>query len=78
MLPATTRLRYVKAKSPDILTKFCDGLGKRIEIKCVVKDGAYWVMWFVPDDKLGDVKSGELVLAKQKDREVIGYLTKKA
>jgi hypothetical protein len=35
-------------------------------------------MWFVPDDKLGDVKSGELVLAKQKDREVIGYLTKKA
>lgn len=78
MLPTTTRLRYVKAKSPDVLTRFCDDLGKRIEVKAVLKDGAYWVMWFVPDDKLSDVKSGELVLVKQKDREVIGYLTKKA
>jgi len=60
MLPQTTRLRWVKAKKPETLQAFCDKLGKRIEIKTVVKDGSYWFMWFVPDDKKGDVPSGTL------------------
>ena len=60
MLPQTTRLRWVKAKKPETIQAFCDKLGKRIEIKSIVKDGDFWFMWFVPDDKRSDVKSGQL------------------
>lgn len=74
MLPSTTRLRYVQAASPDDITKFCDLLGKRIEIKAVLKDGPNWVLWFVPDDKGGDMKSGKIKIVTQKGREVIGYV----
>lgn len=60
MLPRTTRLRFIKAKRPETLQAFCDKLDKRIEIKTIVKDGDYWVMWFIPDDKRSDVSSGTL------------------
>lgn len=60
MLPTTTRLRWVKSKKPETIQSFCDKLGKRIEIKSLVKDGDFWVMWFIPDDKRSDVKSGQL------------------
>ena len=39
---------------------FCDKLDKRIEIKSIVKDGEFWVLWFIPDDKRNDVRSGIL------------------
>ncbi len=60
MLPKTTRLRWVKAKKPETLQAFCDKLDKRIEIKSIVKDGDFWFLWFVPDDKRTDVPSGTL------------------
>lgn len=76
-LPATTRLRYVKAKSPDVLTEFCDNLVGRIEIKTLHKDGAYWFLWFVPDDKGRDIRSGEVVITTQNNKKVIGYVIRK-
>lgn len=60
MLPRTTRLRWVKAKKPETLQAFCDKLDKRIEIKNIVKDGEFWFLWFVPDDKRSDIQSGQL------------------
>lgn len=60
MLPNTTRLRFVKAKKPETIQAFCDNLDKRIEIKSIVKDGDFWVLWFIPDDKRNDVRSGTL------------------
>jgi len=60
MVPQTTRLRWVSAKKPETLQKYCDTLGKRIEIKAIVKDGGLWFLWFVPDDKRADVKSGQI------------------
>ena len=73
-LPATTRLRYVRARTPEVLTKFCDALSGRIEIKHIVKDGAHWFLWFVPDDKGRDIQSGEIVIVKQNNKELIGYV----
>jgi hypothetical protein len=52
----------MKAKTPDLLQKFCDGLGVRIQIYQVVwnpTDKA-WYLWFVPDDKGQDIPSGEI------------------
>ena len=60
MLPQTTRLRWVSAKNPRTIEAFCDKLGKRIEIKSIVKDGGFWFLWFVPDDKRSDIQSGQL------------------
>jgi len=60
VLPQTTRLRFVSAKKPETLQKFCDNVGKRIEIKAIVKDGGLWFLWFVPDDKRGDIPSGQI------------------
>jgi hypothetical protein len=74
MLPQTTRLRYIKAKSPDDVTKFCDLLSKRIEVKTVYAEGGYVFLWFVPDDKLSDVPSGEIKIIKQGAKELIGYV----
>lgn len=74
MLPMTTRLRYVKAKDPLTLVKFCDNLSKRIEIKDIVYSSPYWFLWFVPDDKSSDVRSGEIVIASSKGKEAIGYV----
>lgn len=74
-LPMTTRLRYVKAKEASTLTLFCDTLGARIEIKSIVKDGTYWVLWFIPDDKGRDVKSGEIKIGQNaKGQKAIGYV----
>lgn len=60
MLPSTTRLRFVSAKGPEVIQAFCDNLGVRIQIYSVVWTGKEWVMWFVPDDKGRDIKSGKL------------------
>lgn len=60
MLPKTTRLRWVSAKKPETLQAFCDTLDKRVEVKNVVYANGLWFLWFVPDDKRGDVKSGRL------------------
>lgn len=60
MLPKTTRLRWVSAKKPETIQAFCDSLGKRIEIKTITASGGLWFLWFVPDDKTADVKSGRL------------------
>lgn len=74
MLPPTTRLRYVKTKSPDAITKFCDLLSKRIEIKTVYAEGGFIYLWFVPDDKGSDIRSGEIRVIKQNNKELIGYV----
>lgn len=60
MLPKTTRLRWVSAKKPETIQAFCDTLDKRVEVKNVVYANGLWFLWFVPDDKRGDVKSGRL------------------
>lgn len=60
MLPSTTRLRWVSAKRPETIQAFCDSIGKRIEIKAIVLSGGLWFLWFIPDDKKGDIKSGRL------------------
>lgn len=60
MLPQTTRLRWVSAKKPEAIQAFCDKLGKRIEIKQIVHSEGLWFLWFVPDDKRADIRSGRL------------------
>lgn len=60
MLPQSTRLRWVSAKAPETLEKFCNALGKRIEIKSINRVGSEWFLWFVPDDKKSDIKSGKI------------------
>lgn len=60
MLPSTTRLRWVKAKKPETIQAFCDKLGKRIEVKTLSHVEGFWFMWFIPDDKKSDIKSGTL------------------
>jgi hypothetical protein len=74
MLPQTTRLRYIKAKNPDDVTKFCDLLSKRIEVKTVYAEGSYVFLWFVPDDKGQDLPSGEIKIIKQGAKELIAYV----
>lgn len=69
MLPSTTRLRWVSAKEPRAIEAFCDGLGKRIEIKSVVWNGTEWVLWFVPDDRGSDVKSGPIKLKTKPEKK---------
>lgn len=77
MLPTTTRLRYVKAKSADVIEFFCDQLGKRIEIKAIHKDGSFWFLWFVPDDSKSDERSGEIQIGKNaRGQKAIGYVRK--
>jgi len=74
-LPLTTRLRYVKTKDPKVLTLFCDYLGDRIEIKNIQKDGSYWFMWFIPNDKGSDIKSGEIKIGtNSKGQKAVGYV----
>ena len=60
MFPKNTRLRWVKAKKPETIQAFCDKLDKRIEIKNIIKDDGFWFLWFIPDDKRGDIRSGQL------------------
>jgi hypothetical protein len=62
MLPRNTRLRFVSAKSPETIQKFCDSLGRRIQIYSLVWEtkNQKWFLWFVPDDKGADIKSGHL------------------
>lgn len=65
MLPQTTRLRYVSSKKPESIQKFCDTLGKRIQIYSVQWTGTEWFLWFVPDDTKADIASGKLKDGKQ-------------
>ncbi len=67
MLPRTTRLRWVSAKKPETIQAFCDALDKRIEIKSIVQSGGLWFLWFVPDDKRADIKSGRLKEVKNEN-----------
>jgi hypothetical protein len=60
MLPKTTRLRWVSSPDKNLLVKFCDTLGRRIEIYEIVWDGKEWILWFVPDDRGADITSGKL------------------
>lgn len=62
MVPRTTRLRWVSAVDPKAIETFCEALGSRIEIKEMVWDGSRWFLWFVPDDRGADVKSGPITL----------------
>lgn len=66
MLPKTTRLRWVSSKDKNMIVKYCDTLGKRVEIYEIVFDGSEWVLWFVPDDKGADLPSGKLSPNKKK------------
>lgn len=59
-LPTTTRLRWVSAKSPKTIENFCNNLDMRIEVKQLVFANGLWFLWFIPDDKRSDVKSGRL------------------
>ena len=57
----STRLRYAKAKDPEALVKWVNGLGFRIEIKgAPVKDGKFWFLWFIlpesPQIKMNNVE----------------------
>ena len=48
----STRLRYIKASSLDVLSSAVDGLPFKVEIKGnPVKDGRAWVIWFVIPDE---------------------------
>lgn len=60
IFPNTTRLRFISAKKPEALVKFCDSVGKRIEIKQIIFDGSRWFLWFIPDDRKTDIPSGHL------------------
>lgn len=52
----------MKAKKPELLQKFCDGLGSRIQVYSIVWQAQEksWYLWFVPDDKGADIPSGEI------------------
>jgi hypothetical protein len=62
MKPATTRLRYVSAKRPELLVLFLSRLGFRVQIYgSPVWDGKRWFLWFVPPDDIAiDIKSVDL------------------
>lgn len=60
MVPRYTRLRWVSAKNPETIERFCEALGKRIQIYSITYAGGSWVLWFVPDDRGIDIKSGKL------------------
>jgi hypothetical protein len=54
----TTRLRYVAANSPDVLTLLLDRLPCKVEIKgAPVFDGNRWLVWFVIPDILPEFKN---------------------
>ena len=60
-IPTTTRLRFVTAKTPELIVMFLDRLGRRVQIYgAPVFDGKRWVCWFVPDDHGADIKSVHL------------------
>lgn len=66
MVPFYTRLRWVSAKSPDVIERFCQSLGQRIQIYEIVWDGNQWFLWFVPDDRASDIKSGPIKIKEKK------------
>lgn len=43
----TTRLRYISAKDPDLLSEALDLLPYKVELKTIVKDDGLWFAWFV-------------------------------
>lgn len=56
-LPKLTRLRYVRARSPEDLESFFRSLGQRVQIYSINKDKDKWVAWFVPGDRDPDIQS---------------------
>jgi hypothetical protein len=60
MAPSTTRLRFVSSKSPEMIQRFCDRLGARIQIYQITFADKKWFLWFVPSDKGADIKSRNL------------------
>jgi len=66
MRPLHTRLRWVSAKQPEALEAFCQGLGRRIEIKTIAWNGSEWVMWFIPGDLDSDISSRRIKLKEKK------------
>ena len=58
--PETTRLRFVRSKDAESITRFCDVLGVRIQIYDLEFAKNKWYLWFVPNDEGNDIKSGDL------------------
>lgn len=59
--PKTTRLRFFKSKSPEVISLALDSLGVRVQIYgCPQFDGKQWVLWFVPADNGADIPSADL------------------
>lgn len=60
-VPKVTRLRYIKSKDPAMFQAWLDALGVRIQVYgCPQYDGKVWWLWFVPNDKGGDISSIDL------------------
>ena len=55
MSALTTRLRYVSARNPDLITAFLTRLKHRVMIYSIVYKGDLWFCWYVPPD---DMKKG--------------------
>lgn len=48
---AHTKLRFIRAKNPELLMGYVTALPYKVEIKSIVHDGQKWVLWFnLPDD----------------------------
>lgn len=57
----TTRLRYIKAKDPNLIVEFLNRLGVRVRVYGSPQwNGKSWFCWFVPDDRGADIKSVDL------------------
>lgn len=60
-VPKFTRLRYAKTREIDLIQSYLEAIGTRVQIYgAPVWTGSKWVLWFVPDDRLADVKSVDL------------------
>lgn len=56
--PKFTRLRFAKAKNPELFESYLTALGVRIQIYGSPQwDGKAWTLWFVPDDQGLDIPS---------------------
>ena len=58
--PKITRLRWVRANSPDALEAFTRSIGQRILIQSILREGKKYVMFFIPGDFDKDVQSGDI------------------
>lgn len=53
----STRLRYISAKDPDLLSVAISSLPFKVEVKGPVFDGKRWFIWFVIPDNVPDTFS---------------------